>query len=210
MPRHVEMIGQRFGRLVVKLFARRTRWPSGMTCLWWRCRCDCGKTKIARTADLRGGDTQNSRKIATRHGMSDAPEYYVWSSMIQRCHTRSDRAYKWYGARGIRVCRRWRNGFENFFADMGRRPSPKHQLERKRNDRGYSPPKNCVWAAKQQQMNNMRSNVRLRAFGKTMTIAQWTRRLGFPRTRIYLRLARGWSIKKALDPRLYSPGGQPL
>lgn len=58
------------------------------------------------------------------------PSYKRWAAMIDRCHNPRCGAYKWYGARGIIVCDRWRNSFESYEADVGERPSPKHSLDR--------------------------------------------------------------------------------
>ena len=95
-----------------------------------------------------------------KHGASGSgrtPEYRIWQSMIQRCHCASDKSYERYGGRGIRVCARWRKTFPNFLRDMGVRPSPKHQLDRKNGLLGYSP-SNCRWAtSKEQNQNTVRS-----------------------------------------------------
>lgn len=65
--------------------------------------------------------------------------------------------YPDYGGRGITFCNRWqgKRGYERFLNDMGPRPSDKHSLDRKNNDRGYSP-SNCRWATRKEQNNNRR------------------------------------------------------
>jgi len=88
------------------------------------------------------------------HGMFGTPEYWSWGGMIQRCHNPSNPAFHNYGGRGIKVCKRWRK-FENFYADMGPRPSPNHTLDRINNNHGYNP-KNCRWATWLQQASNRR------------------------------------------------------
>jgi hypothetical protein len=72
--------------------------------------------------------------------------------MISRCHNSTHAAFKNYGARGIAVCERWRNSFENFFADMGPRPTGL-SIDRIDNDRGYEPD-NCRWATSEEQNGN--------------------------------------------------------
>jgi len=79
--------------------------------------------------------------------------------MIQRCTDAHHDNYRLYGARGITVCKRWRNSFAAFFADMGKRPSLAHSIHRVRGDKGYSPA-NCVWATIQEQSHHRR-NVKL-------------------------------------------------
>jgi len=88
------------------------------------------------------------------HGMFGTPEYWSWSGMIQRCTNPRNPAFHNYGGRGIKVCKRWLK-FENFFADLGLKPSPKHTLDRINNSRGYSPD-NCQWATWKEQNNNRR------------------------------------------------------
>ena len=72
--------------------------------------------------------------------------------MLARCYRPTANGYSYYGARGIRVCKRWHK-YENFIADMGERPSSDHSLERKNTNRGYSP-SNCVWATRSEQQKN--------------------------------------------------------
>jgi hypothetical protein len=97
-------------------------------------------------------------KLFTTHGETDSIEYRVWSAMMNRCHySKRGRDRANYQARGIIVCEHWKT-FDNFLADMGRRPSAKHSLDRIDNDGNYEPG-NCRWATAKQQSNNQRRRV---------------------------------------------------
>lgn len=91
--------------------------------------------------------------------------YWVWSAMIQRCHNPKARAYPWYGARGIAVCKRWRL-FANFQADMGQRPSDCYQLDRIDSNGDYES-SNCRWATAKVQKQNTRRCLRWHIVGRT-------------------------------------------
>lgn len=126
--------------------------------------CKCGKIKRVRLANLKNGDSTQCRSCAiTTHGNTQdkrkTVEYHTWQDMKHRCYNRKNKRYKDYGGRGITVCARWLNSFENFFKDMGPRPSSKYSIDRKNNDGNYEPG-NCRWATDKQQHNNTRRNKR--------------------------------------------------
>lgn len=136
-------------------------------------------------------------KAKTRHGEAKAgsisPEYRAWRSMVSRCMSVTNVAWKDYGGRGITVCQRWLK-YENFLADMGRRPSPQHSLDRMKNDQGYSPD-NCRWASKKVQARNRRSSTSIEWKGETRTIAEWAEITGLTVSAITQRLRADWPIE---------------
>ena len=137
-------------------------------------------------------------EMYNRHGMTKTPEYDAWDGMKQRCFNPNHKRYSYYGARGITVCDRWKNSFENFLADMGSKPTPKHSIDRVNNDGNYCPD-NCRWATKTEQENNKRNNKPLITIGKeTYTIVQWENKMGYGARVIKNRLKRGWSEYKAV------------
>ena len=124
--------------------------------------------------------------------------YNSWMSMKQRCLNKNHRYYQNYGGRGIAISRRWLR-FEGFLASMGLAPAGQ-TLERRNNDRGYSK-RNCLWASRKDQANNRSSNRRLTAFGKTLTIQQWSEdpRCSVSGACLATRLNRyHWPIEKAI------------
>jgi len=131
------------------------------------------------------------------HGMSETPEYRAWGDMKDRCFNPNHKQYSDYGGRGITICDRWLNSSQNFLADMGTKPSPKHSLDRIDNNADYSP-KNCRWATKAEQQNNTRYNRLITIGCVTLTIAQWTEKKGYGKNVIYNRLKAGWSEYRAV------------
>lgn len=130
------------------------------------------------------------------------PLYWIWRAMLGRCKYKSDTGYKHYGGRGIRVCKRWMK-FENFLKDMGKRPTPKHTLERK-NFKGNYTPKNCIWATQKAQQRNKGNNRLITFKGKTQCVSAWAEELNMGDL-IQNRLDKGWSGKRALTTPKKTP-----
>jgi len=127
-------------------------------------------------------------------------EFRSWAMMRERCLSLANHAYKDYGGRGIMICERW-SKFENFFTDMGPKPSRKHSIERIDNNKGYEPG-NCKWATALEQANNKRNNVFLTWDGETRTTAEWSRHTGISTQLLWHRLnTLGWSVERALTVR---------
>ncbi len=110
-------------------------------------------------------------KKRTRH-----PLWAIWHSMRQRCTNPNRDDYKYYGGRGISVCKRW-DSLVAFIEDMGLRPTRKHTLDRINNQGNYNP-QNCRWATRNEQQANSRQALRITARGKTQTLSAWARELG--------------------------------
>src|SRR5712675_2993981 len=136
MPRYVEdLTGRRFGKLkVIDISGGR----DSSNQIMWECKCDCGEELDVAGHSLRSHNTRSCGCLNTidrqTHGMSDSPEYGVWAAMNDRCRNPNTASYKNYGARGIRVCFAWISSFEQFYEDMGPRPSDEYSIERINND----------------------------------------------------------------------------
>jgi hypothetical protein len=123
-------------------------------------------------------------------------EYRTWLKMRRRCNDPKCNRYAYYGGRGIKVCERW-DDYRNFLADMGRKPSPAHTLDRIDVNGDYTPG-NCRWASRLDQGNNTTANTYVDAFGRRQTIAQWSRETGVLASTISYRLRHGWAAPLAV------------
>ena len=120
----------------------------------------------------------------------------AFSMTKQRCLNPSNRDYKYYGGRGIKICDRWLESFDNFLEDMGVRPEGM-TLERKENDKDYCP-ENCIWAPRSVQSQNTRKAHLIEYDGEVHTIAEWERKLGWKPGVLKARIGRlGYSIEEA-------------
>ena len=207
MPRPLNnLTGKTFGRLTV---IRRHGTESHP--VKWECECECGTKKVVAYKHLAYGGTVSCgcyqaefNKRAKTHGQSShekpTPTYTTWAAMKQRCDNPKAVGYHNYGRRGIQVCERWLNSFENFFEDMGERPkSPKGlTLDRIDNDGNYEPG-NCKWSTKKQQSSNQRTNVIISYKGENKILADWARQYGISRGALWLRIFKmKWPIHRAL------------
>ena len=190
--------GRRYGRLKVLAFL-------GQPQSRWLCLCDCGYYVSVAAGNLTNRSTNScgcyliefASRLNRTHGKSDTHEYAVWTGMITRCENPRRAQYDDYGGRGIQICRRWRNSFAAFLADMGACPSRQHSIERIKNSRGYNP-KNCKWATRLEQGNNTQRNRWVKFRGENLSVSQWARRLGIVSTGVQWRLDNGWPLVKAL------------
>lgn len=195
MGSKIEMSGKMFGKLVVLHDMGKVKHGQKVK---WKCICDCGNTTITSGKYLRNGDTNScgcnrlhpKYKYTPKkagHRMSNEPEYRTWGAIKERCSNKNHSMYHLYGGRGISVCERWLNSFENFYNDMGKKPSKDHSIDRIDFNGGYSP-ENCKWSTAKEQANNKRNTIKYELIGMSKTITEWCEYSGFSRTTIYTRI----------------------
>lgn len=179
MPRNPDLIGKVFGRLTAidkNRLDKNGHWI-------WNCACSCGKTTDVYATNLIRGLTTSCgcyRKEVgsnrTTHGQSResgrTSEYGSWCSMKCRCTNPKNRKFNDYGGRGIGICDRWMNSFENFFEDMGKKPGKGYSVGRINNELGYMPT-NCRWETIQQQSRNRRNNIWIEYDGMRKVVLDW-------------------------------------
>ncbi len=206
----IDITGATFGRLTV---VGRGQNVAGRAS--WRVICACGNATTVMGKDLRRGHTQScgclqkersaeaSRaRIRARAPAKKHPLHATWKHMKRRCSSPLSPDYRLYGARGIRVCERWRS-FRAFVDDMGPRPDGA-SLDRIDPDGNYEPG-NCRWATPAQQAQNRSCSRLPRELrcapltfgGETMDWKEWAARLGLHPSAISQRLRKGWDVERA-------------
>jgi len=199
MATFIDLTGNTFSRLTVISQDKKVGKH-----LMWNCVCTCGNHTKVSTTHLRQRKIHSCGCLrdscagdrARTHGMTGTTEYRSWQKMKERCLVKACKDFKNYGARGITICERWLNSFENFFADMGEKPKG-YSIERINNELGYNP-ENCKWATVSEQNSNTRYNVYVTYNGETMMIRDWSRRLGGGDWLVGSRLKRGWDDIRAI------------
>lgn len=171
----IDLTGMKFNKLTVQSKSDFKKHSN----IYWNCICDCGNFHLIDSHSLKSGHTKScgcfKKEMAgiqrKTHGHSKTKIYMLWGKMIERCTKKNSKDYKYYGARGITVCDEWMD-FNVFLNDMGH-PCRGMSLDRKDNNQGYSK-ENCKWSTREEQTNNMRSNILIKIPETTMTMAQFS------------------------------------
>ena len=119
--------------------------------------------------------------------------------MMDRCYNPNSKSYKNYGGRGIKVCEKWKSNFENFYADIGPKPSKHHSLDRYPDTNGDYTPANVRWATRSEQQRNTTRNKYFQYEGQTMIKAEIIRDFGIAASTIHRKEKEGWPMAKIID-----------
>lgn len=148
------------------------------------CKCDCGKVKTFQMSSVLNNIVKSCgcysammakkrmKILNKKHGQTLTSEYNTWSSMKKRCNNKTHKAYKYYGAIGIKVCDSWLNSYENFINDMGKKPSKEYSLDRIDFTKGYYK-ENCRWATNKEQCRNLKNNVLFEYNNEIKCVGEW-------------------------------------
>lgn len=179
-----DLTGRKFNYLTVIRYIGKNKYGAAA----WECRCDCGVIKSITSSSLISNGTKScgckrfihndGNKYGLTHGGTNTKEYRAYMQMKARCYKIDGKDYSRYGARGITVCKRWLESFENFLEDMGKAPSIKYSLDRFPNNKnGNYELSNCRWATRKQQNINRRPSIFMTHKGETLVVAHWAKKL---------------------------------
>lgn len=193
---NIHLEGNKFGRwTVIERVDNRNGYH------YWLCKCECGTQREVDGRSLTSGlstscgcfKSENTSKIFRTHGKSGNgrhSEYGIWGLMIQRCTNPNVKCYAMYGAKGVLVCERWLK-FENFYEDIGPRPSPNHSIDRYPNNKGNYEPGNVRWATAKEQLRNFSRNRWFEYKGERMILKDWADKWGVHPASILGHINRG-------------------
>ncbi len=190
--------GVPFGRLTPLGIVERDSHPR----LYWLCRCVCGNFIKVAGDSLTTGNTSScgclrvemTSERFTTHNMSYSPEYKSFAQAKSRCQNPNDGSYFRYGDRGIKF--RFES-FDEFLTEVGRRPTPKHTIDRIDND-GHYEKGNVEWATRKEQARHRRTSHSITFNGETHVLAYWAEKLNIRQSAIIKRLKMGWTLEAAL------------
>jgi len=197
-----DITNQKFGRLLAVSYAGSKLRGNGQRLAIWNCLCDCGSEVVLPGATLRSGNTtscgcwqiESTIKRSTTHGMANTKEYTSYLRMIARCTNPNTDDFHDYMGRGITVCQRWLESFQNFFDDMGRAPSSSHSIERIDVNGNYSP-ENCKWGTPTEQARNKQRTRKAMFKGELLPVATIAELLNKPYTSVIYRLNHNIQIE---------------
>lgn len=173
----------------------------------WNCECECGNIVVHTSSNLKSGTVKSCgckfkvlmQEAHQTHGLTGTPTYNIWKSIKQRTTNSNSIDYPNYGGKGITICDKWKDSFENFNADMGPRPSLKHSVDRFPDNNGNYEPINCRWATPEEQASNKSSNIKYEFNGNIQTLTQIAKQTNIDYENLRRRLKRGQRLDDAIN-----------
>lgn len=193
----LNLLGQRFGRLLVISEAKNTK--NGQTV--WICECDCGKQKELKSSALRHDKIKSCGCLLVwkADGYIKRIHYPTWWQIKDRCNNPNNIAFKNYGAKGIQMCKEWSDDYGSFHKWMvANNWKPGLQIDRYPDKNGHYSPDNCRLATPKVQQNNKNNNIPITYQGETKNISEWAAQYGLKHGCLFGRLKRGWDVGLAL------------
>lgn len=200
MTNFLDLMGQRFGRLVVV-----ERAPNRNGKVWWKCQCDCGNIHYAATQSLRSRHTTScgcylrekynhpDGFVGASNGESNTRLYKEWFAMRRRCKATNGEKYEWYGKHGIKVCEEWERSYLAF-KEWALANGYNDSLSLDRIDvNGDYEPSNCRWITMAEQQNNKRGTHYVEYNGQVKTLMDWAREYNLDGEKLRSRVRAGWT-----------------
>lgn len=192
MSKLIDLTGRRFGRLtVIELDETNHK--------RWICKCDCGKTTRSDSLGLRRGWIQSCgcyhRDICgdqhRTHGMAGTRLYRIYNKMKERCYHPKNDNYKWYGGKGVTICKEWLDKPETFISwALSHGYADNLTIDRIDGNKNYEP-SNCRWVTIKEQQKNRCNTVYVVYKGKRMPLVDASELSGIKRATLALRLKKG-------------------
>ena len=206
MSRLKNLVGMKFGRLVVLERADNKIKKNGKSLVMWRCLCKCGNIKVVSRDSLLSSRVQScgclrAEKTSERrfkHGLRRTQLYNVWANIKTRCYNPKKDTYIYYGGKGITMCQEWLDDFKAFYNWSINNGYKKGLTIDRLNPNGNYEPSNCRWVTVSQQQNNKLNNHIIEYNGEVHTLAEWSKLLNLTYGALYRRIQYlNWSIERA-------------
>ena len=200
-----EMLGKVFENW--KVFKRDFS-KTGARHTFYICKCKCGAVASVRSDMLKSGRSlscgclkkEKLSKRVTTHGMTNTPLHKVWLSLKQRCINPNNKRFKYYGEKGVTVCKEWQDNFLEFYNWSMKNGYKKGMtIDRIDNDGNYCP-SNCRYITNKQQQFNRSNNRYITVNDVTLTVTEWSEMMKIRRDKLNWRLNNGWEVKDLFKP----------
>lgn len=204
-----DIVGKKFNRLTVLSFDHKKPHPNPTKgyFYFYKCQCECGNITVVKRERLISLETKSCGCYGKelRHSLLATKRelnyrlYRIWCGMKQRCYNPNNERYIHYGNKGISICSEWLENYDNFYNwAINNGYSEKLSIDRIDNNSNYEP-SNCRWTNAKNQATNRTTTNFITYNNQTLSISEWSCKLGINRYTLDSRIERGWSIEKAFN-----------